>query len=91
MMPRAWAAASASATANGNPQHLAQAHPVPRNERIQALAADVLHHDEVVAVGRLDLVNRDDVRVVEGGGGVRFLHKAAAASLRRRRGRRVGP
>ena len=47
---------------NGDAQHLAQAHAVARDERIEALAAHVLHHDEVDAVGRLDLVNRDDVR-----------------------------
>ena len=64
---------------NRNPQRLVEAHPLARNERIEALAADVLHHDEVVAVGRLDLVDRDDVRVVEGGGRLRLLDKAATA------------
>ena len=59
----------------GDPQHLAEAHAVPRNERIEALAAHVLHDDEIVAVRRLDLVDGDDVRVIEGRGGVRFLHK----------------
>jgi len=51
---------------NGDAQHLAQAHAVPRNDRIQSLATHVLHHDEIVAVGRFDLVNRDDVRVIQG-------------------------
>ena len=45
------------------------------------LPAHVLHHDEIVAVGRLDLVNGDDVRVIEGRGGVCFLDKPAAAIL----------
>ena len=62
-----------------NPQRLVDAHSLAWNERIQALAADVLHHDEVVTVGRLDLVNRDDVRVVEGGGCLRFLQEAATS------------
>ena len=43
------------------------------------LPAHVLHHDEIVAVRRLDLVNRDDVRVIERRGGVCFLDKPAAA------------
>ena len=66
---------------NGDPQHLAEAHAVPRNQRIEALAAHVLHHDEVGAVRGLDLVNRDDVRVIEGRGGVRFLDKPTPAIL----------
>ena len=66
---------------NRDSQHLAEPHAVPRNERIEALATHVLHHDEIVAVGRLDLVNGDDVRVIEGRGGVCFLDKPAAAIL----------
>ena len=31
------------------------------------------------SVGRLDLVDGDDVRVIEGGGGLRFLDEPAAA------------
>ena len=45
------------------------------------LPAHVLHHDEVAAVGRLDLVNGDDVGMVERGGGLRFLHEPPAAAL----------
>ena len=45
------------------------------------LPAHVLHHDEVVAVGRLDFVNGDDVRVIQRRGGVRLLHESAAAIL----------
>ena len=33
---------------DGDPERLAEAHALPRNERIDALAAHVLHHDEVV-------------------------------------------
>ena len=64
---------------DGNPERLVQPHPLAWNERIQALAADILHHDEVVPVGRLDLVNRDDVRVIEGGRRLRLLHETATA------------
>jgi hypothetical protein len=65
--------------ANGDPQHLVEAHAVPRNELIHAFSTHILHHDEIVAVSRFDLMNRDDVRVIEGRGGVCFLDKPAAA------------
>ena len=68
-----------------------EAHPLPRNERVEALAPDVLHHDEVVAVRRLDLVDRDDVRMIECRGGLRLLHEAAATILVGERGRPVTP
>ena len=64
---------------NGNPEYLAEPQAVPRNERVQALPTHVLHHDEIVAVCRLDLVDGDDVRVVQRRGGVRFLDKPAPA------------
>jgi hypothetical protein len=41
----------------------------------------VLHDDEVKLAGGLDLVDRDDVRVVEGGGGLGFLHEPTPAIL----------
>ena len=34
-----------------------------------------------LAVGRIDLVNRDDVRMIERGGRLRFLHESAATAL----------
>jgi hypothetical protein len=52
-----------------------------RDKRVEALPSDVLHHDEIVAVCRLDFVNRDDVWVIQRRGGVRFLDKPAAAVL----------
>src|SRR4029079_4535852 len=57
-------------------EQLVEAETLARDERVDARAPHVLHHDEVVAVGRLDLVNRDDVRVVEGGRRLRLLDKA---------------
>ena len=80
-MPRACAAASASATAIAIRSDLAEAHALPWNQRVNALALHKLHHDEVAAVGRLDLVNGDDVRMVERGCGLRFLHEAPTAAL----------
>src|SRR4029453_7141665 len=66
---------------NGDPEHLAEAQAVAWNERIQALPTHVLHHDEIVAVSRLDFVDRDDVRVIQRRGGVRFLDKPATTIL----------
>ena len=51
------------------------------NQLGQGLAGDELHHDEVDAVDRLDLVNRDDVRMVERGSGARLLNEAPPARL----------
>ena len=62
MIPRAWAAASASATGIAIRSISLSRMPVPRDQGVEALAAHVLHHEKVDAVGRLDLVNRDDVR-----------------------------
>ena len=35
-----------------------------------------IHRDEPVVVGLTDVVDGDDMRMVEGGGGLRFLHEA---------------
>jgi hypothetical protein len=65
----------------GDSQHLAERHSLPRYEPVQALAGHVLHDDEIAAFRGLDLVDRDDVRMVEGGGGAGFLDEAAPAGL----------
>ena len=62
-----------------DPQRLAEAHPLARDEALQRLARDELHDDVVDALGRLDLVDRDDVRVVERGGGAGLLDETGAA------------
>jgi hypothetical protein len=46
------------------------------DHRLQSLALDVLHHDEVQAVSLFDGVDDDDVRVVEGRGGPRLPQQA---------------
>ena len=51
----------------------------PRRSPRRALAVDELHGDEGHAVGGVDVVDVDDVGVVEGGGGLGFLDKAALA------------
>ena len=66
---------------DGDPQRFAEAHALPWDQRIDALAGHVLHHDEVVILGGVDLVNRDDVRMIERRCGLRFLDEAAAAAL----------
>ena len=66
---------------NRDAQQLVQAQSLPRNDRVQRGAAHVLHDDEVDGAFRLDLVNRDDVGVVEGGGGLRLLQKPAPAAF----------
>ena len=42
------------------------------NQCRQRLADDVLHRDEVDPLVRVDLVDRDDVRMIEGRGGLGF-------------------
>ena len=66
---------------NRDAQQLVQAQSLPRDDRVERGAAHVLHDDEVDGAFRLDMVNRDDVRMVEGGGGLRFLEKAAPAAF----------
>ena len=44
----------------------------PRQHLRERLAAHVLHDDEIEAVGGVDLVNRDDVRMNERGGRARL-------------------
>ena len=91
MMPRACAAASASATGIAIRSTSPRRMPCRGMSASRLLPAHVLHHDEVGAVGRLDLVNGDDVGMIEGGGGLRFLHESATAIVVRRHGRRGAP
>jgi len=52
---------------------------VAGDEGVEGLAGHELHDDEVGALGRLDLVDSDDVGVVEGGHRTRFLLEAGTA------------
>ena len=90
-MPAAWAAAQRVGEGDRDAQRLAEAHALARDEGVEGLAGHELHDDEVDALGGLDLVDGDDVRVVEGGGGAGLLHEAGAADLVRRAARRGGP
>jgi hypothetical protein len=60
-------------------QRFAQAHPALRDQAVEGLPGHELHHDEVDAVRRLDLVDRDDVGMVERGGGLCLLDEAGTA------------
>jgi hypothetical protein len=45
----------------------------------QRHAIDEFHHNEIAVVDGIDIVDRDDVRVVQGRGGSRFLGEAPLA------------
>ena len=79
-MPAAWAAASASASGIAIRSTSPRRIPARGMSASRVLPGHELHDDEVDALGRLDLVDRDDVRVVEGGGGARLLDEAGAAA-----------
>src|SRR5690349_8674480 len=48
---------------------------------VEGSAGHIFHHDEVDPIRRLDLVDRDDVRVTERGRRARLLNETAAAPL----------
>ncbi len=66
---------------NRDPQDFTEPHPLARDEGIERLPGHVLHDDEVDPIRGLDLVNGDDVRMIEGGGGAGLLDETAAAVL----------
>ena len=72
-------------------QRLAQPHPLARDQLVERLALHVLHGDEVDAVRLVDVVDRDDVGVVERGGGLGFLDEARACARGRRPSPAAGP
>ena len=87
-MPLACAASSAEAICDAILERLGHRQRPGRDERVQPRAVDELHRDERGAVVLVDLVDGDDVRVIEGGGGARFLDEPAVAiGVRRRLGR----
>src|SRR6185436_14180085 len=47
------------------------------DQAIERCSIQILHHDEIEPVRGVDVVNGDDVRMVETGGGLRLLKKAA--------------
>ena len=80
-MPAAWARASASAIGIAIRSDFAEPHPLARMSASSVLPGTYSMTMKSIAVRRLDLVDGDDVRMVEGGGGARLLHEAPAAGL----------
>src|SRR3954454_13062671 len=62
---------------NANPKSFVEAHASSRDELIERFASHILHHDEVRAVFRRDLVNRNNVWMVEARSCPGFLHETA--------------
>src|SRR6266550_5794936 len=60
-------------------QQLCQICPLLIDDLPQCLAVDEFHGDEIQSIVFADFVNVSDVRMVEGGGGLRFLNEAAHA------------
>jgi hypothetical protein len=60
-------------------QQLGERHPAGSNAFRQRLPLHQLHRQEEEAVSFLDRVNRDDIRVVEGGDGTRFTFESRPA------------
>ena len=77
-MPRACAAASASADRHGNRQQLGQLESARGNQPVERCALDQLHGEERHAVDFLDRVDGDDVGVVQRGDRAGFAREPAA-------------
>ena len=58
---------------------LLQPQPISRNQPIQGFAVDEFHGDEIDATSLVDIVDGDDVRMIERGGGAGFLDEAMFA------------
>ena len=78
-IPAACAALSASAICTPYFKRLRRAKPAFRNQIDQSFAGDELHHHVIAFRLIHDVVNGDDVGMVQAGGGLGFLNKAAAA------------
>ena len=74
-MPFSCAAASASPRALAISTICSRGSPPAQNEPVKRLTFDELHGQEVDAVGFLDRVDGDDVRMVELGKGLRLTTK----------------
>ena len=80
-MPRAVRAREPVRELRGDLEERGAGHgPVP-DELAQRPARHELHREERRAVGLADVVDRDDVRVVQGGGGARLVREAREALL----------
>ncbi len=64
---------------NGALQRFHQPHPLAWDHPIERLPRNVLHDYEVDVIFRSDVVNGDNVRMIQGRGGLGFLHKPLSA------------
>ncbi len=78
-MPFSCAAASPSASSSAIVMQRVDRQAFRRNLLVERRAVHELHRQVVQSAGLLDGVNRDDVRVVEGGDGARFTTEALGA------------
>src|SRR5262249_58062023 len=62
---------------NRDIERLSQSQRLDGHPLAESRAFDVLGGDEVGAINFADLVNRDDVRMIESRGGLRFLNESS--------------
>lgn len=60
---------------HGHLQRFAQPHSIAGNQLVQCYPIHILHGNEVDSVGFIDVINGDDVRMVQRGGGLGFQHE----------------
>ena len=63
----------------GDAQHLGNGHAGFRNQLVQRRSGHVLHGDEVGSILMADFVDGNDVRMIQGRRGARFLHEPRPA------------
>ncbi len=64
---------------HGVAQHVAKGESLAIDRLVQGLPSHILHGDEELAFGFIDIVDVNDVGVIETGGGFGLAHEAAAA------------
>jgi len=61
-------------------EQLTQWHTVTQGAAVKRHARDVFHHDEFDAIRRRDVVDNDNIRMIQRGRRLRFLHEALFAA-----------
>src|SRR5687768_3365875 len=60
-------------------QDAVEGHAAGRDDVVEGLALNVLHHDVINVIERSDVMDGDDVRAVKSRSGARLLHKPPLA------------
>jgi hypothetical protein len=60
-------------------QRILERKTLPADQLSQSPARHELHGNKLLTLGLIDVVNRNDVRVIQGRGGLRFLYEPPAA------------